>query len=721
MRKPISAFFGLVAAMLAVMFAAAGPAAAQTADGAADNIVRTEHATTRLLSEGAGLVPGETTTLILDQTLQDGWHVYWKNPGDSGLPLALKWTLPQGYAAGEVTYPVPHRVPIGPLVNYGFFGRPAFLIPLAVPKTAKPGSSVSLRLKAGWLICADICVPEEGAFTLQLPVVARAAPDPDGATIAAAARRAAPAAYDAPGALSFDGKTLTLSIAKPAGAKGGAYFFPEAPGLFEPSAPQTASFDSDRLQIKVAAADDAASVLRAGPVKGVLGFDEGGGVDAVFAPDAAALAHSDDAPAATATKASTPKVGAPKISAPPANLGLLLIASFVGGLILNLMPCVFPVVFIKAAALMKSSETPRMIRLGGFAYTLGVLTAFLALGGALLALRAGGEQLGWGFHLQSPAVVLGSAFLLFLVALNLSGVFEIGTSLQGAGGALTGRSGAVGAYFTGLLAVVVAAPCVGPFLTAPIGAAVVLPPAEGLLIFLAMGAGLASPFLALGLAPGLGRFLPRPGAWMATLRQALAFPVYGGAAYFLWVLTAEAGGAGLARGLAGAVLLGAGVWALERGRRGFVLRGLGVLALSGALWQVGLVRSTPVATATSTAAFSHGVLTAEPYSAATLEKLRAEGRPVFVDFTAAWCATCQFNRLTVFSDRALGKAFADAQVGVLVGDWTRRDPEITAALAAFGANGVPLYVYYPPQGGPQLVAQPLSAAALAALVSASGQ
>ncbi len=407
----------------------------------------------------------------------------------------------------------------------------------------------------------------------------------------------------------------------------------------------------------------------------------------------------------------------------PTNIPLLLAFAFFGGVILNVMPCVFPIVFIKAASFMRSAgEKPAEVRRDGMLYTAGVLATFLLIGGVLLLLRSGGEQLGWGFHLQAPWVVALSAYILLLVGLNLSGVFTVGESLAGGGESLTKKGGVAGAFFTGALAVVVAAPCIGPLLSAPMGAALILPPFAGLLIFAVLGLGLAAPYLVLSLSPGLGRHLPKPGPWMSVFKQALAFPVFAAAAYFIWVLAQQAVGAGLGAVLGGAVFMAFAAWSFERskgdGRSAFVLRIVSALAALIAIAPLFTLEAAESAGVEN--GEQYGAMTAEPFNSETLDAYRASHIPVFIDFTAAWCVTCQFDKMTVFSDREVAEVFSDAGAVFMVADWTVRDPEITAALESFGASGVPLYVYYTPGEEPHVFDIPLTKKAVREAVSGAG-
>jgi thiol:disulfide interchange protein DsbD len=655
--------------------------------------VVTGHASTRLLPEVSAAQPGATLWLALDQTLDPGWHVYWKNPGDSGLPLDLGWRLPAGFSAGEPLYPLPEQIKIGPLANFGHSNAATFLIPISVPESIS-ARTVEIGLKATWLICEEICVPEEGAFSLTIPVAAAAEPHPQGAPIVEAARKTLPAPLDATFVAGSGGVTLEAGLNEDFAR---AFFFPEADGLIEPSADQDVVQAGGKIRIETKAGfaynPDALE-----NVKGVLVFETQAGERFGRAIDAGPRRD------AGASRAPRPPGGAIE-----GGFAGFLIAAFFGGMLLNIMPCVFPVLFIKAASLAKGAGASAAIaRRDGLLYAAGVLATFAALGGLLLALRAGGEALGWGFHLQSPAVVLFSVYVLFLVGLNLAGVFSVGASLQNVGSAAAAKGGPLSAFATGALAVFVAAPCIGPLLSAPMGAAATLPAASGMAIYLALAAGFALPFTALSTFPRLAGFLPKPGPWMSTFKLVLAFPVFAGAAFFLWVLTEQTGTAGLARALAGGLLLAFAAVMFERSKSGPALslsRAASIAALALALFGSSGLTVVNVATAKDR---SYGGLTAVAFDPETIAELRAAGRGVFVDFTAAWCVTCQVNKLTVLSKRSLAAAFAQEDVVLMSADWTRRDPVITEALAQFGANGVPLYVYYPPAGEPSVLAQPLT-------------
>jgi thiol:disulfide interchange protein len=617
-----------------------------------------------------------------------GWHTYWQNPGDAGVAPDITFSLPPGAAAGPIVWPAPQRVAEGPVMTFAYSGE--VLLPVTITAPAGP---VALRAHATWLVCERLCVPEEGDFTIDLPA-GPASPSAETPLFAAAAAHSpVPSPYTAhiapDGTLSLSGNGL------PAAAVAKAVFFPAASGAIEQGAPQTLSYANDMisLALKPGSAFDPKAAL-AGLL--VLTDAKGGEtyLDVTATPGPAAAAGP--------------------------TLGWVLLLAMAGGLILNLMPCVFPVLAMKAMGLAQMSGEQRgAIRLHAGLYTAGAMLTFMGLGGALLAARSAGQAAGWGFQFQSPIFVAATTWLLFAVGLNLSGVFAVGGSLAGAGQSLASRGGAVGSLFTGALAVLVATPCTAPFMGAAIAGALAAPPATTLLVFAAMGLGMALPHALLTVTPGLARKLPRPGAWMDLLKQALAFPMYAAAAWLLWVVSQEAGPDGVLATAAGLVAVGFAAWAFGwaqmhagRGRRaGLAAAVIGVLAAAAILPRI------TTATAPAAQAADGG---SEPYSATRLAALRAEGRPVFVNMTAAWCVSCLVNERIALSPRVVRDAFASHRVAYLKGDWTRQDPAISAFLRDHGRDGVPLYIYYAPGQAPAVLPQILTTATVLDQVGRSG-
>jgi thiol:disulfide interchange protein DsbD len=650
----------------------------------------------RLIGEAGEVAPGGTLSVALEQDIRPGWHTYWLNPGEAGLPTTIDWSLPAGWHAGAIQWPYPKRLPVGPLMDYGYEGKPWLLTAIAVPKNAVPGTIVTLKAHASWLVCQNVCVPEDQ--TLSLPVSVSAVPAAPYATVEeqfAAARAKIPAA--SPWPVTFHaGGDLDLFVASPSLAKAqltDATFFPVDEGVVTGMAPQ---------RIGTAATG---MVLRLRPGKEAAGAKTVSGVLVLTSADGSVQALSVDAKPGAVPPA---RFGA---AANDSGLALALLFAFLGGLILNLMPCVLPILAMKALAIAsKAHGDKREATREGFAYGTGAIASFVALGLAIVALRAGGAAVGWGFQLQEPAAVAAFALLIFAVGLNLSGVFEFSGGIM-AGDALTRRGGVTGSFFTGVLAVAVAAPCTAPFMAAALGYALTQSAATSLLVFLALGLGFALPFVLIGLSPGLLAFLPKPGGWMLRFKQLLAFPMYGAAAWLVWVLTQEAGSTGLVAILAGMIALAFAAWAWSASREadgswrtvGGVFAGLGLIA---ALAVLPLVHSDGAA-ATPVAGSGSG-LASEPYSAARLAQLRAAKQPVFVDATAAWCITCLVNEKVALSGAAVREAFARKHVTYLVADWTSRNAEITALLEANGRSGVPLYLYYAPGADAAVLPQVLT-------------
>jgi thiol:disulfide interchange protein len=693
---------------LAILFALAAFGAAHAAP------VDTGHLVAELVPGAEAIAPGQTLHVALRQKIQKGWHTYWRNAGDSGEPTQVAWTLPPGWKAGEIIWPTPQRLPVGPLMNYGYSGEVLLPIALTAPADARPGETVRLKAQAGFLVCEEICIPEQAALQLDLPVVA--APT---AGQGEWGRKVAQAVADAPKpaglAAAFQrtpGGGVALAVAGPAlkGADAGdAYFFPFDGTVIDHAKPQAIERGPEGLTLTLAPG---------------VAFQEGAGpasLAGVVALDGRAYEVSA---AAGPPPAGASGLGAPAAKAAPgAGLGLPLAAAFalLGGLILNLMPCVFPVLAMKAASLAGHAHETAAARKQGLAFGAGVLVTFLALAGLLIALKAGGAAIGWGFQLQSPPVVAALSLLMLAVALNLSGVFEAGQSLQGAGGAFASRGGLAGAFLTGALAVVVAAPCTAPFMAPALGWALVQGPAAALTVFAALGIGFAAPFVAAAFAPGLLRRLPRPGPWMSVLKKVLAFPMYAAAAWLAWVLTVQAGETALARLFAAAVVLALAAWLwgaaqsrrAERGRAPVLTAlaaVLGLAAVAGVIWP-------PYAEPARSAEATSSELPYEAWSPERLAQVRASGKPVFVNFTAAWCVTCQVNERAALSTRGVAEAFRKTGAVYLKGDWTRRDAAIEAELARHGRAGVPLYLVYGAKGGegvilPQILTERLVVRAL---------
>ncbi len=674
--------------------------------GEALSRAETTYVESALYADRAGLVPGETTWFALRQDVRDKWHVFWVNPGDAGLPLALDWSLPEGFEAGDIVHPAPDYIPVGPLASYAHEGSPVFMIPVTAPADAEIGAIVDVSISASWQACEDICVPEDALFSFSLPVLAaESAPVSENRLLFVAARLEHPEPLTAPAAFRRAGDSYELAIAGwTGGAADDVFFFPEDEGLTTPAAVQTVRLSDGALVVG----------MKPGWIDGPPG-DVVRGVLRVGA-GAEARAYLIDGRVAPGAAAPPPK------PAPAVNVGAMLLLAFFGGLILNAMPCVFPILFVKAASLLASAQhDPNVTRAHGAIYGAGVVATFAAIGAVLIVLRAGGEQLGWGFHLQSPAVIGLSAYVLFVVGLSLAGVFSVGESVAGAGEGLTKKPGVAGAFFTGVLAVAVAAPCIGPLLAAPMGAALTQPAHVSMAIFIAMALGLAAPFVAITFAPGLGRALPKPGPWMVVFKQVLAFPVFAAAAYFAWVFARQTGDASLAGLLGGLVLLALAAWLFERskgaGAAALVVRAASALAIVLAL--APLFSARPVAA--SPGVERYGAFSAEPYDAAAIAAYGAEGRPVFAIFTAAWCVTCQADKLTIFSSDALAAEIERANGVVMVADWTLRDPDITAALERLGAFGVPFYAFHGPDGAVTPLAPPISKRDILALLERSSE
>jgi DsbC/DsbD-like thiol-disulfide interchange protein/cytochrome c biogenesis protein CcdA len=659
-----------------ILLFAAGSAHAQLAPGEKAMAVR-------LVAETQAPAAGSKVTLALVMTPREGWHGYWKNPGDAGVGTRIAWRLPQGMKAGPLRFPVPERLIIQGLMNYVYEGEHALLVDVDVPRGLAPETRLPVRGRVDYLVCTDkICVPEAADVATELSVgTAGAIP----AASFEGYRRALPRPLGAEARWERRGDLLRLGIPLPAGARlDDPYFFPATDGALVYSAPQAVSRRGDWLILETRAPGAAPTV-----VEGVLKIGPGEGLEvrAVAGPvpeKGGPLAPSEHAPAAGG-----------------AAFWVALAGAIVGGLLLNVMPCVFPILSLKALSLARAGGDERAARREALAYAAGAVLACLALGAVLLALRAGGAAVGWAFQLQDPRVILFLLLLVTAIALNLAGLFE----LPALGGRLAG--GRTGAFSTAALAAFVATPCTGPFMGAALGAALVLPAAASLAVFGGLGLGLALPFVLLGYVPALRRLLPRPGPWMARFRHILAVPMALTALGLAWILERQTGLTGLAIGAAGAAVLALVLW--RGGRRqhwSALLPALLLAALAIAL--------LPTASAPAEAR-SGAALGAEPFSEARLSELRLAGRPVFVYFTADWCLTCKVNEAAVLDREEVARAFRDKGAAVLVGDWTRGDPEIGRFLEKQGRSGIPLYLWYPPGREAEVLPQILTAGSLVAL------
>ncbi|MFD0669362.1 protein-disulfide reductase DsbD family protein [Ramlibacter sp. MAHUQ-53] len=705
----------MLAALLAGLGAWAGPAAAQ---GLARSEVTTERVRAELVAHAPeGVAPGKPLWLGLRIAHQPEWHTYWKNPGDSGLATSLQWTLPPGLAAGEIDWPTPKKIPIGNLANYGYEGTVLLPVPVTVDAGFRPAplaQDLEVRLKASWLVCRKECIPEEGEFALRVPLRGSTALQ---AAAFQAAWDARPRALAAAGAARVEGGRLKVTVpGLPADAQGRRLeVYPEANAIVEPAgawtqAWQGAAWTAD-LPLSPMRADSPGR-LAVVVADGARAWRTELAVAGAWPPVAQAAGVSPALQEALARNAAATPAG------PPPSLLAALLGALVGGLILNLMPCVFPVLAIKVVGFARHAGDTRGHRLAGLAYTAGVLASFLALGALMLGLRAAGEQLGWGFQLQSPAMVATLAALFTVIGLNLAGVFEFGAMLPSRLAGLQARHPVADAFLSGVLAVAVASPCTAPFMGASLGLAIALPAAQALTVFAALGAGMALPYLAASWVPAAARLLPRPGAWMDTFRRFMAFPMFATVVWLVWVLGQQSGIDGAGALLALLVALALAVWAVTlAGRTRWVVGAIAAASLAALAWGLGpYVTRVEPAPATGAAAGAEGARW-QPWSAERVRALQAEGRPVFVDFTAAWCVTCQYNKKTTLSDPAVLADLDQRRVALLRADWTRRDPAITAALAALGRSGVPVYVLHVPGRAPVVLSEILSAGDVRALLA----
>ena len=652
--------------------------------------VQRDHIEAELVAASTSVQPGGTVEVGLRLLPDPHWHTYWKNPGDSGLPTRLNWTLPEGASVSDIAWPYPEALVMGHLINYGYEGEHLLPVTLSVPDYLEPGSELTLRLAAEWLVCEEVCIPGDARLELVVPVSAdRPNPDPVHVSLFEQARQQHPQNVSWPARFSTEGSQLSVQV--------------------EPDQ----SLPVDRLEVFAA----------------VENFVEHAEFASVTGGNGQLLIAQPLSPFRTGTPESLPMVlvdrageRAWRITAEPGSLVsdgsllapasqtgwlLTIVLALAGGVLLNLMPCVFPVLSIKAMSLVSGAGHDQ--RRHGLAYTAGVLLSFALLAGVLLGLRAGGEAIGWGFQLQSPWFVGILVYVLFALGLSLSGLFDFGTRLMGMGQGLTDKGGMSGSFFTGVLACVVASPCTAPFMGTALGVAVLMPWPMAMAVFLALGFGLALPMLALSFSPALARRMPRPGPWMDTFKQAMAFPLYLAVVWLLWVLARQTDANGLAAILSGMVVLAFALWLGGKRDQGptlsiarHVLVGLSLVLAIAALGTANRFQHEQ-GEAPASASW-------ENYTPERLAELRADpDQAVLVNMTADWCVTCLVNERVALNSDAVRQAMTDNDVVYIKGDWTRRDRAITEYLAEFGRNGVPLYVLYPRNGDePKVLPQVLT-------------
>jgi thiol:disulfide interchange protein len=663
------------------------------------------------IAEQPEIRPSETVTIALRETIREGWHTYWRNPGDSGAPTFINWQLPDGWTAGEIQWPYPERMPIGPLMNYGYEEEVVLLVDIRAPESAAVGESITIPADVGWLVCSDVCIPEDTYLELQLGISdTPAPPTADNERLFSEARSKLPIETNFASQFEADDARFAILIENSAFAAAPpqeAVFYPFRDGVVEPPAEQKFRTTSDGLILETQAGWEISDPEKRPD------FGEIGGIIVVTS-----AAGQTEAFSLTAMPGIVPIIAAAPVVTADIGLITALLFAFLGGLILNLMPCVLPVLSMKALALAKKSGEPEKAHRESLAYAAGVFATFALLALTLIAFRAGGEAVGWGFQLQEPIFVAILALIMFAVGLNLAGLFEVTAgSLANLGQGKATQGGPTGSFFTGMLAVVVATPCTAPFMAAAIGFAATQPAVVSLAVFMALAAGFALPFVALGFSPALLRLFPRPGNWMVVFKQVLAFPMFGAALWLVWVVAQQTGPNGLFYLFSAGLFLSFALWAFgaSQQKEGRAAR-LGMASALIALLLTGAVTSQ-VHTAGGNAAVEGGALGYEAYDAGRLSELRAAGKPVFVNATAAWCITCLLNERVALSSNSLKEAFDARGIVAMKADWTNQNPEITALLSEYGRNGVPLYLYYAPNSDraevlPQLLTESIVLAAL---------
>ena len=648
------------------------------------------HLTVQLVVPPAQIYPGQNFTSGLYFKLEPGWHVYWINAGDSGEPPAMQWNLPPGITADAMQFPAPQRLPLGPLMDFGYENEVLFPIPIDVAPDFKPvGPTVKLGGKVTWLVCRAVCLPGKATLSVDRPALSSEPSAPGAIAVDqqlidrfhSTLPQPLPSGDQAKFRITPKGFSLTVQTGS---REQSAEFFPFDQNILANAVPQPVKFLTNGVEISLTKDENLTTAPQ--QLHGLLVLGPGRAYEIRATPGVLALA---------ANHSST--TGMPRI----------ILLSFLGGIILNLMPCVFPVLFLKGLALLQSSAEERhKTRLHGLVYTLGILVSFWIVVGILLALRAAGHNLGWGFQFQSPLFIVLLALLLFFLGLSLAGQFEIGLTLTSAGSGLAARQGYAGSFFTGVLAVVVATPCTAPLMGAAIGYALASSAITSIVVFTAVALGLATPYLLLAFNPAWTRLLPRPGAWMEVLKQAVSIPIFATVIWLVWVFNQTAAASSLVFLLTAFLLLAVAGWILGRwpAKAPATIAAVLVLALAVAVpvWALHMLTPTAVTRAQDARW--------QPFTPELVAKYRAEGKPVFVDFTASWCLSCQVNERVVLDRADVQQALKSSGVELVRADWTNHDDAIANALAALGRSGVPTYAIYPadPSAPPKLLPEVLT-------------
>jgi len=663
-------------------------------------VVIGDHVDAELVAEMTGIAPGQDTWVALRLDHMENWHTYWKNPGDAGRATEITWTLPEGVTAGDIVWPTPKRIELpADLVDFGYENEIFLLVPLSIPASYQ-GESLDITANAQWLECEDICIPGGAVVSLSLPVMdaTQITPNEQWVEAFSLTRASIPTSnvsFDSTFSISEGNLNILVQATEAVFADASEIsFIPGEHRVFNYVSPHEITYQLSSLQLTQehhprlsAAPEEITGLLLVTDESGQqISFEIAATPDGISASDLGGLLAANAEGITNATAVS--------------EMNLLLVFAFalLGGLILNLMPCVFPVLSLKVLSLASNSKSSQQEkRLHGLAYTAGVIVAFLILASVLLSLQAGGALIGWGFHLQSPWFISLLIFLFFIMGLSMSGVVEFGTSIMGVGTELQDKEGYTGSFFTGILASVVASPCTAPFMGAALGFAFTQTASIALTVFVALGLGMALPFLLVSFNPTLSKLLPHPGKWMLTFKQILAFPLYATAVWLLWVLGNQTGTDGMALVIACCVLLAAAAWLYQRRhdiQSAFWRYANALIILLCLAVTIGVVRSPLLETQTIASGISEDAAY-EAYSDARLAELRSNGQPVFVNMTASWCITCLVNEKVALNSEAVITALAENNITYLKGDWTNNDPEITEVLRRYETSGVPLYLMYP--------------------------